>query len=196
MKILLIGYYDYSYYAGACVLDNNEIKDIELTEEQLATINHYRDWGNDSEEYKKIEEEIFSQYDMVILCEDGSFELLKGTNQEFLKMNKELQALERIINPRITYFCGRMSGKTEMARKEFEQRQKDIECVISALKENEKLKKMIELIKEKVAPLVNLDITDIGDGSNKLRYRIYDSELFAYTNLTQEEYNLLKEILK
>lgn len=60
----------------------------------------------------------------------------------------------------------------------------------------EKALKALEIIKNKVAPLVNLDTIDIGDGSNKLKYRVYDNELYAYRPLTKEEYELLKEILK
>lgn len=56
--------------------------------------------------------------------------------------------------------------------------------------------KALEIIKDKVAPLVNLDTIDIGDGSNKLKYRVYDNELYAYRPLTEEEYELLKEVLK
>lgn len=59
-------------------------------------------------------------------------------------MSKELaplRAFNRIIKPRtFIYLGGRMSGKTEMVRKEFERRQKDIECVKTALKEYNQLK--------------------------------------------------------
>lgn len=64
----------------------------------------------------------------------------------------------------------------------------DIKTVRTALR-------ALEIIKDKVAPLVNLDTIDIGDGSNKLKYRVYDNELYAYRPLTEEEYELLKEVL-
>lgn len=188
MKILLIGYYDYSYYADACVLDNNEIKDMELTAEQLATINHFRDWGNRSEEYKKIKEEIFSQYDMVILCEDGSFELLKGTNEECLKMSKELEEAElpKVKKVGDGIFC-------------FEDDQGMVFMPKAKYEESEKKFKALEIIKEHRLDIdwflqfVKQDISYkhyvycVEQGDNKFAQRFL---------LNEEEYNLLKEMLK
>jgi hypothetical protein len=52
--------------------------------------------------------------------------------------------------------------------------------------------KALEIIKEKVMPLVNLDEGELC----KDHYRVYDGELYMYTELTKEEYDLLKEALK
>lgn len=173
MKILLIGYYDYSYYAGASVLENNEIKDIELTEEQLATINHFRDWGNRSEEYKKIEEEIFSQYDMVILCEDGSFELLQASKE---LEEVELPKVKKVVDG---IFC-------------FEDDQGMVFMPKAKYEENEKKLKALEIIKKKNL-LWDIDYQPFKEDGD---YRAWDNELYQSIKLTQEEYELLQEILR
>ena len=128
-----------------------------------------------------------------------------------------LRAFNRIIKPRtFIYLSSRMSGKTEMARKEFERRQKDIECVKTTLKnhnqlqidydemnrindelnlgnhqlrdENIKLRKALEIIKNK-----NPDLCLLKTASDFQHYM----DLCAMRNeITQEEYDLLKEILE
>ena len=54
--------------------------------------------------------------------------------------------------------------------------------------------KTLEIIKEKVMPLVSLEDEDSICKPNQ--YRVYDNELYQSTALTQEEYDLLKEWLK
>ena len=53
--------------------------------------------------------------------------------------------------------------------------------------------KAIEIIKDKVAPLV---IFDTYQTPNETKYRVYDNELYSYRPLTKEEYELLTEMLK
>ena len=54
--------------------------------------------------------------------------------------------------------------------------------------------KALEIIKEKVMPLVSLEDEDSICKPNQ--YRVYDNELYQSTALTKEEYDLLKEWLK
>lgn len=175
MKILLIGYYDYSYYAGACVLENDEIKDIELTEKQLMTIHDNGGYGGNPEEYKKIEEEIFSQYDMVILCEDGSFELLQAS--------KELKELEEVELPKVKkvadgIFC-------------FESDQGMVFMPKAKYEENEKKIKALEIIKKK-----KVNVWTLLETKTYAEYNFKEVVIKPKRKLTQAEYDLLKEILK
>ena len=55
------------------------------------------------------------------------------------------------------------------------------------LKEGEKAKQALEIIKNKC----RFFYVEEENG----RYRVYDNELYKYNELTQEEYNLLKEVL-
>ena len=50
----------------------------------------------------------------------------------------------------------------------------------------------LEIVKEKVMCLVSLDDGEICKG----HYRVYDGELFMHTELTKEEFDILKEVLK
>lgn len=52
--------------------------------------------------------------------------------------------------------------------------------------------KALEIIKDKIMPLVNLDDGELCE----CHYRVYDNELYGHTELTKEEYDLLKEIQK
>lgn len=61
-----------------------------------------------------------------------------------------------------------------------------------AILEDKKKLQALESIKEKVMPLVDLDYEPERKGRE---YRVYDNELYLYTDLTQEEYELLKEVL-
>ena len=51
--------------------------------------------------------------------------------------------------------------------------------------------KALEIIKKKVMPLVSLDDGEICKG----HYRVYDAELYLHNELTEEEYEILKEVL-
>ena len=50
----------------------------------------------------------------------------------------------------------------------------------------------LEIIKEKVFPLVYFEYLPERKGNE---YRVYDNELYQYSDLTQSEYELLKEVL-
>ena len=67
-------------------------------------------------------------------------------------------------------------------------------CEIKSLFDEETQKKLkaLEIIKEKVMPLVSLDEGELCKG----HYRVYDGELYMHTELTKEEYDLLREVLK
>ena len=79
--------------------------------------------------------------------------------------------------------------------------EKEIPVIETALKEYETLRidrieevlKALEIIKKQVVPLINFDT--FKTSSKETKYRVYDNELYTYRNLTEEEYELLKEIL-
>ena len=62
---------------------------------------------------------------------------------------------------------------------------------IERIQDTNKKLKALEIIKEKIAPLVCLDDGEISKG----RYRVYDNEFYGFKELTKEEYELLKEVL-
>ena len=103
------------------------------------------------------------------------------------------KALKRLINePNIIYLGGRMSGKTELCRKAFEQRQKDIEIVKKSLKALEIIKKhrldidwFLQFVKQDIS--YKHYVYCIEQSDNKFAQRF---------KLSQEEYELLKEVLK
>lgn len=79
MKILLVGFYDYPFGYTARVLENNELKRIELDEKDFRIINERGYYEEECKlAYENRKKELFAPYDMVILCEDGCYELLKG----------------------------------------------------------------------------------------------------------------------
>ena len=63
------------------------------------------------------------------------------------------------------------------------------------LNEQDKIKKLkaLELVKEKVMPLVSVEHETTRNGVKK--YRVYDNEGYDYIELTKDEYDLLKEVL-
>ena len=100
-------------------------------------------------------------------------------------MTKGLEALERIITePNFVYFSGRMSGKTEMSRKAFEQRQKDFETIQKSLK-------ALEIIKKK-----KVNVWTLLETKTYAEYNFKEIVVKPKRKLTQEEYELLKEVLK
>ena len=77
MKTLLIGFYDYSYHVSACVFENGELTDLKLYDYEIYDAVNCVAHNYASKEERQIAEEFFSQYDKVILCEDGDFKVLK-----------------------------------------------------------------------------------------------------------------------
>ena len=75
MKILLIGFYDYPYGADAYILENNELKPIDLGNDYDTIVDRHWD---EQEKYEELKERLFSQFDMVIECDNGAYEILKG----------------------------------------------------------------------------------------------------------------------
>lgn len=123
-------------------------------------------------------------------------------------MSKELEALERIkhtsivvekgdkVKPILPYIISELSI-IETALKDYERLKQCIdergnlinECIEVVA---EKKLKALEIIKEKVMPFVELvDRTNYKENC----YRVYDNEGYEYTNITKEEYDLLKEVL-
>ena len=77
MKTLLIGFYDYSYHASAYVLEDNKLTSLELVDYEIFdAINSYAHHYASEEEIETCNK-LFSQYDQVLLCEDGCYTLLK-----------------------------------------------------------------------------------------------------------------------
>lgn len=85
MKILLIGYYDYSFYAGASELVDNNIRELKLDDMIFELIQDllYSPSLLMSEQYNTVRS-LFEQYDQVIVCEDGIYQLLKTSTKENL----------------------------------------------------------------------------------------------------------------
>lgn len=79
MKILLVGFYDYPFGYSARVLENNELKPANLSEKDFRII-YEREYYEEGCKlaYENLKKELFSSYDMVIICENGCYELLKG----------------------------------------------------------------------------------------------------------------------
>ena len=51
----------------------------------------------------------------------------------------------------------------------------------------------LKIVKEKVIPLTSLDKGYYY--ASHVKYRVYDNELYEYKDLTEEEYNLINEVL-
>lgn len=85
MKILLIGYYDYYFYAGASELVDNNIRELKLDDIIFELIQDllYSPSLLMSEQYNTVRS-LFEQYDQVIVCEDGIYQLLKTSMKENL----------------------------------------------------------------------------------------------------------------
>ena len=128
--------------------------------------------------------------------------------------SKTLRAFKRIVKPKTYTLGARMCGKTLMAAEQFDQHLKDIECVETALKENKNLKckvatttasclmlreelnkknKALEIIKNKRVDTYYLMQTDTLEEYNRC---LHDCKWFPNYPLIQEEYKLLKEVLK
>lgn len=116
-------------------------------------------------------------------------------------MNKELKALKRIrklledkygllIYVNDLDIIETALKKVERIEKSYRQAT-EMKCAME--KHIIKQDKILRIIKEKVMPLVSLDYQPERKGKE---YRVYDSELYQYTDLFKEQYDLLKEYFK
>ena len=79
MKELLIGFYDYPFCSNAYELENGKLNKIELSNRSFSLINDYnKSWYKEdySEQERDEIRKLFSNYERVIVCEDGSYEVL------------------------------------------------------------------------------------------------------------------------
>lgn len=102
-----------------------------------------------------------------------------------------LEALERIKSnstTEVATLAGYVGEPVHYAYK------KEFAIIKKELKDGEKYKKVLEILKRTALRLVSLeDETTI---CKKGRYAFYDGELYGSVDLTKEEYDLLKEVLK
>ena len=101
-------------------------------------------------------------------------------------MSKELNAFNRLVNsPNTVYLGSRINGKSELCKKAFEQKQKDIETVQKSLKAQE------------IAKTKRVDIAHLQDSKDCREYNEVVRKLatlWRVLPLTEEEYQLVKEI--
>lgn len=107
-------------------------------------------------------------------------------------MSKDLTPLE------VFYKGKRILAKYEHDTKdhliEIDLKQSEWNIIDIALKDAEKNKKALEIIKNK-CQFFSLE-SDEDDFCPKGHYRVYDAELYQFNELTKEEYELLREMLK
>ena len=80
MKMLLIGFYDYPFGYSCYELEEGALTSIDLSDKTFRLINDYSySWYKEeySEEERKQIEELFNKYERVLVCEDGTYQMLK-----------------------------------------------------------------------------------------------------------------------
>lgn len=79
MKTLYLGYYDFPYHKSAQVLQDNKFVDYPMPEDDLEEFMYlYRRYEREEEQERKERlSKYFNEFDRIIVCEDGTFEVIK-----------------------------------------------------------------------------------------------------------------------